>query len=410
MNYKIQFASLITFLLISSLTIAQYNRAPSMLDKGTTPKSDAQVIITAAVLGFVELHATENAPFAFGYDHTAESSKKAVMDSVLLKLNEALKKSGSKNKCVVVSTPSYGQYQTPKNLIRPEVSNVIHAGRAGLTGPQKGYFTGIRNAADKGASLQYVGPGAYTGCVYEIYKGGVSLDGDLSKTFSTMQDEAHVMGFGKGRWVPSKDYPEHELTMKNHGFIGGLTGQGPLRKNKMDMNHKVPSAWVKVELAGYVHGMIRGMYYQQELIEAKKCDSSRVCEIAVSTTTKLASCFACSVFMTANGKPASFTHLGRADSWTVEANDHIATGTPILGRAHCNDKWAKECRLILLKGIDIMQKQGPLTATGSKSFKLLAEMRQKLDDDKEGYKSANLFLDAITVHGKFTKSVDNVLK
>lgn len=65
------------------------------------------------------------------------------------------------------------------------------------------------------------------------------------------------------------------------------------------------------KLIGCVHGMIHGM-----LQFPNPPENSVHIEYALGKgTTKVASCLPCSIFMSANGRPASSTHFGRGDNW-----------------------------------------------------------------------------------------------
>ena len=61
------------------------------------------------------------------------------------------------------------------------------------------------------------------------------------------------------------------------------------------------------------HGMIWAMAkYKTDIA------NSFIFEIALGTkTTKVSSCFPCSAFMAANGRPATSTHLGRGENWNI---------------------------------------------------------------------------------------------
>ena len=62
------------------------------------------------------------------------------------------------------------------------------------------------------------------------------------------------------------------------------------------------------------HGMVRAMVKYQSSYDK----NAFIFEIALGpNTTKASSCLPCSIFMTASGKPATSTHLGRGDYWNI---------------------------------------------------------------------------------------------
>ena len=80
---------------------------------------------------------------------------------------------------------------------------------------------------------------------------------------------------------------------------------------------KVPPPFQEGNLFSSYHGMIMALVHNQ----ASADTNSLVFEIALgNNTSKVSSCLACSMFMTAVGRPATSTHLGRADNWNIPVN------------------------------------------------------------------------------------------
>jgi hypothetical protein len=132
-------------------------------------------------------------------------------------------------------------------------------------------------------------------------------------------------------------------------------------------------------------------------------------EIAVGKeTTKLASCFNCSVFMEATGFPASSTHIGRGESWAPlypegTAEKKNLNNTQDQARKYCNDKWAAYCKKIIDSGIRCMT--GHVEPGHTDSYAKL----KTFVTGKQPYDYANVILDALTVHDSEVKRVDRTL-
>ena len=74
----------------------------------------------------------------------------------------------------------------------------------------------------------------------------------------------------------------------------------------------MPESTENAKLFGSIHGMTQSMIHY-----GRSADSRQVnMELALSEdTNKVASCIPCSIFMWANGIPATATHFGRGDNW-----------------------------------------------------------------------------------------------
>lgn len=97
---------------------------------------------------------------------------------------------------------------------------------------------------------------------------------------------------------------EEYLTNKRGG-----TGRIKWEIDKID---KIEASCACNQVFASVHGMTRSMINYLPNI-----DKQKVClELALGRDTcKVASCIPCSIFMSANGTPATATHLGRGDNW-----------------------------------------------------------------------------------------------
>lgn len=190
------------------------------------------------------------------------------------------------------------------------------------------------------------------------------------------------------------------------------------------------------DVIGYVHGMIQAIY-DVELHKAASGKSGGIpYEVAVGvqdnpddSTTKLASCLTCALFMEATGYPASSTHLGRGESWCIihspydpnNPNDQNKTVQNISRKA-CNDKWADYCRKIIIQGMKCMVTPAKNLISviddghGNTLQLSYAALQAYLADNtsadhyaKDSYKFANLILDAVTVHNSECKRINATL-
>jgi hypothetical protein len=127
-----------------------------------------------------------------------------------------------------------------------------------------------------------------------------------TKRVVDLDDQRWHPGVGNGNWglICRTDADQPNLQPLANG------GMGPL-----------PTPVPAEGRVGYIHGMCSAI--QKCLEWGGDCVPF---EVATGTaTTKMASCFACSTYMHANGYPPSSMHLGRGESWVPPAN-HYSNG------------------------------------------------------------------------------------
>lgn len=74
----------------------------------------------------------------------------------------------------------------------------------------------------------------------------------------------------------------------------------------------MPETTENANLFASIHGMTQSIFHYGGTIDSSKVNM----ELALSEdTSKVASCIPCSMFMWANGVPATATHFGRGDNW-----------------------------------------------------------------------------------------------
>lgn len=283
----------------------------------------------------------------------------------------------------------------------------------------------------------YKGPGAYTGM--SARQNGESY---IYSTFRGYPSDAAGQ-----RWLPAdpellgykisdNDGPDGKLKCVSiWGIIGdNLVAQKTAKDYHMvyrDLAQKQEkeSPYQKF-VVGYTHGMIQAIYdvvqSQSDHRDENELSWGVPYEIGLKgrvatdpSTTKMASCFYCSLFMEANGKPASSIHLGSGESWAptyfnddlVDANSSINIGRfdelqCQKSLDYCNQEWARLCFDVLQRGLQKID-LAMLEDDHVSSFKA---MQEYVAYNKSPQSAANLILDSATVHEKIVIRVVRTLK
>lgn len=167
--------------------------------------------------------------------------------------------------------------------------------------------------------------------------------------------------------------------LKNRNFSKNVTLEdGCAEQNNLEMQ--------KGNLYASVHGMTKAIIHF-----AANCDSNDfVFEIALSdSTSKVASCVPCAIFMNAVHKPATATHLGRGDNWNFP--QFAKPSDAILKTA-----WVTKLSEYFNCGCSTLQEN-------EKVKRLFQNV------EKNGLCLPELFLEALTFEGKFSDRMMNVL-
>jgi hypothetical protein len=264
----------------------------------------------------------------------------------------------------------------------------------------------LRGLASAGGdeAIGYQGVGAYTGLRDDPidHRPGVQ-----STTRYNVPDE----GYGE-RWVPptyhyNEKRAERELPW---GLIKGDPHIETMQQRPFTMDP------AKGNLVGYTHGMVQSIYGAVQ--SGPWCTPF---ELAVGEQTcKMASCFTCTLFMYATGFSPSAIHLGRGESWVpfyekrpakesgvlaqVIATFSTPAGTsnqyvPLLDMVieTLNNRWRIECDQYLRLGISVMRHDGMANVSEAHRPRLdqLEAFLEARSADVSA--AANLILDAVTV-------------
>lgn len=410
-----------------------------ILDPNSNPVTDANVILTAAVVGhsFARLSDNKNCKYDLEIKDPVppavepDLTELADHEVAISKINLALANGGlhPNQKAEVGITPKYDQNgkaviiggtgNLPINdAFRYVPANVWSSDEAAFL-----YQLALGTAKDaKGQPIHtkvgYQGRGAYTGFI----------DGRKSGQTNLMSTYRFKVPDNGRRWIPSDDsWKGNEVAMgavfgpgDDQRQSWGIIVNNGVQKTSRDKDgmyfadedkaRGTATTLSPCDVVGYVHGMIQAVYD----VELHKhlpgsTGGGTPYEIAVGgPTTKLASCFACSIFMEATGYPASSTHLGRGESWCI-LHGAGTSATQDQSREACNDKWAAYCQTILNHGMAcLVSKTANLLKPGDhqKSFEFLEAFLNGKNTPQNKYLYGNLILDALTVHNSDYKRIN----
>jgi hypothetical protein len=144
------------------------------------------------------------------------------------------------------------------------------------------------------------------------------------------------------------------------------------------------------------HGLVNAIYYTEALADKQQ----KICvEFSYSDdTSKAASCIPCAIFAAATDQPASYTHFGRGDYWSLP-QEAAVNGTS----ASVTNAWRKYVANCFKKGLLILQQKFPY----NKLSDLLNPVFAKYPNNKTGISDA--FLDALTFPGSFADKINSTI-
>lgn len=176
------------------------------------------------------------------------------------------------------------------------------------------------------------------------------------------------------------------------------------RASLRPLSTPMPDSTQKTNLFGSIHGMTQSMIHY-----ISNADTSKVSmELALSADTcKVASCIPCSIFMWANGKPATATHFGRGDNWNFPSlafrQLRMCSGpdglTPLAGYPYVKN-WIEH----VWKAYDA----GNACFAGKPESWLSEDLAFALHLGRE--KIPQMFLEALTFEGSFLDKMLSTLK
>ncbi|MFD3947913.1 hypothetical protein [Streptomyces sp. NPDC058579] len=402
--------------------------------ESSNPNIEADVIMTAAVLGLAVSQITSGLPIRFDIDPRWKEDEES-FKAVIGQLDTAAEGYLSRKNLLPAATISAGF--APRHTKGAVIAGVYRmAGQEppssvnepALSPKGKELYEKIRNEEVQ----QYLGRGAYTGFV-ENRNTMENTDpfGPLSTTRFLVPDPdtLHETSMPHPRWLPSDQSPlwGPRLRWEQHsdmpwGIIGGDKARELPKPHSMTAWNEADqiTALMKAQgmvfegesplsdrIAGYTHGMIQAIYKAYAL-----GPNATPYEITVGAeTTKLASCLPCSLFMIALGYPPTSIHLGRGESWVPLYGPYNP------GRSSepaeqavirdLNTSWQEKCAKWLALGLDVLEQEG-VTADHQES---VTAVRNYLDRNSEDKSVASvLILDAVTIHENETDRIARTLK
>lgn len=370
----------------------------SAADTSTVYGPEADVIMTATILGFAAARIMQHQPFSFDmenpHDWTAMNGNKQgefLRDyqgflNALSALSEVLENNGID--ATQLKDAQSAEWE-PGALITGRAGGAASGNKhKGV----KGEWQQFLREQEVKSPIGYCGRGAYTGFIDDPSIFQASL---LQPTKRRVIPNAN-----RKRWNPGQPYwglidrgnvagPQSSVNLSNDPRVG----MGPIQ-----WNGNAPG------VVGYTHGMSWAM---REAV--KEGPWITPYEIATgSDTTKMASCFACTTYMYAAGYPPSSIHLGRGESWVPLPEEDEGDLYNTIARS-MNLRWHLDCyNYLRLGGYMLNFHSGYKLATTEHKTALTA-LGNKLEAiDRE--EAGNIVLDALTVHESDWKRINRALK
>jgi hypothetical protein len=353
---------------------------------GTDPapiyRTDADLITTLTAVGFCVGRLAVGHPIEFSWDPSKLEDEQETQDAVA-GLRKAVGQAGQH--LVVTKAPDW----TMGSLITGAAGSASTPFASRHAEPSTEAARQLREIASRDTNVGYQGFGAYTGFVDVPFTNKDSVK-------STMRYNVPDQAFGE-RWRPPAYTYAKDTGLDQTNAPWGLLADGrPIEG--MPAMKPVPGGVV-----GYTHGMIQSIY--DAVATGPWCTPF---EIAVgSKTTKVASCFACTLFMYAAGFPPSNIHLGRGDSWAPfyprDLGDQGYSMVVDEGVRSTNTRWALECWQHLRMGVDRAKETTFLGPEHEERLELLDKVLESRANDL--FAAANLLLDALTVQDPYARRI-----
>jgi len=391
----------------------------------TIYQTDADVIVTATVLGFCGTRYYLNQPCRFDIEHPGPQDyivphgqtepprmKPDKEDKFIREMAEFEMVMSAMSIVLASHTPAMGNYLKDGQSRDVQEGGLItgRAGGAGLDPKVRDRVLVSEETSRNQQALQkpndhawinklYQGRGAYTGIIDDPLNNETIVES--TKRVYIRSDKNH------DRWRPQGE---------NTKYWGGISGEinNGTPKDPPDGLGKFPAKYNENEkgyVIGYVHGMCTAII--ESNIHGTWCHPY---EQAIGPyTTKIASCFACTTYMYTAGYPPSSTHLGRGESWVPPGNyDNFAEAEEEQRKEIKNailPLWQNQIFHYIHLGTTILESAQRHVNNEHKTA--VDSLRAKLDKEKGTEAKvivSNLFLDALTVHASDWKRIRRTLK
>lgn len=387
----------------------------------TVAAEDADVIMTCAVLGFSIKLLSEHKPVRFdtegihaGMTEAERATARAdiaAMARTVASLNQVIEHVGIPGRVAHGTSPAYDYAN--KTVSGVEAGDRLEYFHRNVETAFVGESQELHDLAVHDPTVSYQGRGAYTGLVVSPEGGGKPM---IASTYASIVPDRDDYG---ERWHPAGPMPSLGTgpAQKTWGMIGDNRTQKQLQNEGMGFVPETlgraieawtpPAPWSgtqpETDLIGYTHGMIQAIvkcYIRQR-------DGSRPFEIAVGPyTTKLASCFCCTLFMHAAEFPPSSTHLDRGESWVPMYGAHFSL--PVAAVEETNQRWYGFCTEVLLTGLSALRQS--MSRVRESHHHSVRAMHAFIAEHTAPTSCANLILDAMTVQDKERARIDRTLR
>jgi hypothetical protein len=399
------------------------------------PKKEADVIMTAAALGFAASYIEKDQPIQFDMDplDVRDRGKTRAFNDAVSKLDRAiadyLQRSGRapKDKVHAGTSPGYtkgavivGVYALAGQTAPPSISAPV------LSAKGRALYDQIKAQSVP----QYTGRGAYTGFVDN--KNTVENTDPVGprSTARFLAPNPDVMPERHPRWLPPAGSPlwaprKRRGTAESYvpwGLImGDAASQAPVEPNTTTATNLADQSTILMkdtygmvftaeptvdDIATYTHGMIQAIYKAYGL--GPSCTPY---EIAVGDQTKkMASCLPCTLFMVATGYPPTSIHLGRGESWAPLYAPYNPGGPTEVNEPgvirDLNNAWYDACAQFLTAGLQILDDDHIAEDHGASRD----AARTYLTSNKGTTVAATLVLDAVSMHDGETERINRTLR
>ncbi len=293
------------------------------------------------------------------------------------------------------------------------------------------------NDAIKDSKHIYQGRGAYTGLIAKLEKGEYEIqkEGDNTILYPTERVAYELYNkISEDKYdnleTIDPDWPITQLSSKEFTPLGIIGGLSTLSEDKTEGMGNIP-----VEKLGKDHGKSRVGYVHGMCTAITHCPqngSLTPLEMATGAeTTKMASCFACTTYMYANGYPPSSIHLGRGESWVPPNANYVRLESDSdlekVLETNCNretyenrlDSWKNSIYNYIKEGAKCISVNKNLVnhEFGDSTLAMIGKLAngklsdtQETNEDLEKSKFSELFLSALTHHKKDSERIKNVFR
>ena len=420
----------------SSYVVANFERVDQLFRRtkgivsdfdGSDPKKEADVILTAATLGFAASYVREGAPIQFDMDplEGQDPGKTKAFEGTVGKIDVAIADYLKKNRLEPADkvhagmSPGYtkgavivGVYKLAGQSAPPSISAPL------LTPKGQALYDKIRNV--DAALGQYTGRGAYTGFVdnHNTVENTDPVGPRSTARFLVTDSMVETVGKlhprwlppqGNGVWNPRKRKGTSSSYVPWGLIMGDAAGKEAAQPNATGATNLADQATIEMrdkygmvfngepdvnDIATYTHGMIQAIYKAYSL--GPSCTPY---EIAVGDVTKkMASCLPCTLFMAAAGYPPTSTHLGRGESWAPLYRPYNPGGGTEPNEngviRDLNRQWYEKCAEFVTLGLEILDDDHIAEDHKASRDAVRAYMQANKGDTVAG----SLILDALTIH------------